>query len=348
MLAMNSKVVVNEKMDQIFANIASGVITTDAQDTVTGLNQAAEHILTVKEKEAKGRPYVEALPGLGQVLVPLVNTVRQQSGQTTEQELELELPSRGRVVLRLHISPLRNNGHAPGVAIVLDDLTEQRQLEQKVQQVRTAFERHVAPCVVEQVLSDPNHARLGGVRRYVTILFADVRGFVAFGEKVEPEFQIEMLNRHLTRAAEAVMAEQGTLDKFMGDCMMAIFNAPLPQPDHSLRAVRTALNIQRTIAEMHTQIPPDARLHFGIGIATGYAVVGNIGATTLYNYTAIGDIVNLAYLLQSHARPGQILLSAPAYEQVKEHIVGQELGFVHLKGHSKPDLVIEALGLQKS
>ncbi|MCP4542018.1 MAG: PAS domain-containing protein [Chloroflexi bacterium] len=333
-------------MNQIFANIASGVITTDAQDTVIGLNQAAEHILTVKEEEARGRSYVEALPGLGQVLVPLVNTVRQQREQATEHELELDLPHRGQVFLRLHISPLRNNGHAAGVAIVLDDLTKQRQLERKVQHVRAAFERHVAPCVVEQVLSDPTSARLGGVRKNVTVLFADVRGFVSFGEKVEPEFQIEMLNRHLTRAAAAVMAEEGTLDKFMGDCMMAIFNAPQPQPDHTLRAVRTALAIQRAIAEMHAQIPPNERLHFGIGIAAGHAVVGNIGSTKLYNYTAIGDIVNLAYLLQSHARPGQILLSGPSYERVEEHIVGQELGLVHLKGHSKPDLVIEVLGLQ--
>ena len=344
---MHSKKMVNDKMDQIFANIASGIITTDAQDTIIGLNQAAEHILTVKEEEAKGRSYVEALPGLGQVLAPLVNTVRRQREQFTEHELELDLPYRGQVVLRLHISPLRDNGHASGVAIVLDDLTEQRQLEQKVQQVRAAFERHVAPCVVEQVLSDPSSARLGGVRRNVTILFADVRGFVSFGEKVEPEFQIEMLNRHLTRAAEAVMVEQGTLDKFMGDCMMAIFNAPLPQPDHTLRAVRAALDVQRAIAEIHDQLASHERLDFGIGIAAGYAVVGNIGSTKLYNYTAIGDVVNLAYLLQSHAQPGQILLSAPAYEQVKEHIVGQELGFVNLKGHSRPDLVIEVLGLRK-
>lgn len=334
-------------MDQICANIASGIITTDAQGAVVALNPAAESILKIKAEETKGRLYIEALPGLGQVLIPLVDIVRQRSEQVTEHELELELPHRGQVVLRVHVSPLRNNGYISGVAIVVDDLTERRKLEQKVQQVRAAFERHVAPCVVEQVLSDPTSVRLGGVRKNVTVLFADVRGFVSFGEKVEPEFQIEMLNRHLTRAAEAVIAEGGTLDKFMGDCMMAIFNAPLPQPDHTLRAVRTALAVQRSIAEMHAQIPSEERLHFGIGIAAGYAVVGNIGSTALYNYTAIGDIVNLAYLLQSHARPGQILLSAPAYERVKEHVVGQELGLVQLKGHSEPDLVVEVLSLRE-
>ncbi|MEE8392117.1 MAG: adenylate/guanylate cyclase domain-containing protein [Anaerolineae bacterium] len=337
----------NDDIDRVFANIASGVITTDAQDMVTSLNRAAEHILTVKEEETKGHLYVEALPGLGQVIAPLVNIVKQQSQQVTEHELKLELPHRGQVVLRLHISPLRNDDRPSGTAIILDDLTERRQLEQQVRQIRAAFERHVAPRVVEQVLSDPSSERLGGVRKDVTILFADVRDFVAFGEKVEPEFQIDMLNRHLTRAAEAVITEEGTLDKFMGDCMMAIFNAPLPQPDHTLRAVRTALAIQQTIAEMHTQIPPAERLSFGIGIATGYAIVGNIGSATLHNHTAIGDIVNLAYLLQAYAQPGQILLSAPAYERVKEDVVGQELGLVQLKGHSKPDLVIEVLGLRE-
>jgi PAS domain S-box-containing protein len=334
-------------MDQIFANIASGVITTDDEDTIITLNQAAEHILIVKEEEAKGRPYIEALPGLGQAIAPLVNQVRRRGGQAAECELELELPHRGQVVLRLHISPFRENGHNCGVAIVLDDLTERYQLKQQVRQIRAAFERHVAPRVVEQVLSDPTSTQLGGVRRHVTILFADVRGFVSFGENVEPEFQIDMLNRHLARAAEAVMDEEGTLDKFMGDCMMAIFSAPLPQPDHALRAVRTALAIQRAIADMHTQLLSNEQLRFGIGIATGYAVVGNIGSTVLHNYTAIGDTVNLAYLLQSYAEPGQILLSAPTYERVREHVVGQELGFVQLKGHSKPDLVFKVLGLRR-
>jgi adenylate cyclase len=333
---------------QVFANISSGVISTNAKDQVIALNRAAERILTVQEENVKGQLYVKALPGLGQAIAPLVNTVKQRGGPITAHELELELPPRGRVILRLNISPLNSNGYTePDVAIILDDLTEHRQLERQVQQVRTAFKRYVAPCVVEQVLSDPANTRLGGTRKHVTILFADVRGFVAFGEKVEPEFQIEVLNRHLTLATEAVMAEGGTLDKFMGDCMMALFNAPLPQPDHTLRAVRTALSIQRAIAEMHTRVSPAERLNFGIGIAAGYAVVGNIGSDMLHNYTAIGDIVNLAYLLQSYARPGQVLLSAPAYERVREHVVGQELGLVHLKGHSKPDPVIQVSQLRE-
>jgi PAS domain S-box-containing protein len=335
-------------IDQIIANIASGVIVTDVQGAITTLNQAAERILAVKEEEAKGQPYVKVLPGLGPVIVPLINAIRQGNKPITGHELELELPHRGQVFLRLHVSPLTENDRAAtGIAIVLEDLTERRQLEQQVRQLRQTLERYVAPSVVKQVLSDPASAQLGGVRREVTILFADIRDFVAFGEKVEPEFQIKVLNRHLALATEAVLAEEGTLDKFMGDCLMAIFNAPQPQNNHVLRAVRAALTIQQTISTMHTRLPPNERLSFGIGISTGQAVVGNIGSDKLHSYTAIGDIVNVAYLLQSHARPGQILMSAAAYECVREHVVGQELGFVQLKGHSKPDLVFEALGLRE-
>jgi adenylate cyclase len=156
-----------------------------------------------------------------------------------------------------------------------------------------------------------------------------------------------VLNHHFTVATEAVLAEQGTLDKYMGDCMMAIYNAPSPQPDHTLRAVRTALAIQRAITEMHSRLPPDQQLGFGIGITTGYAVVGNIGSAQFHTYTAIGDVVNLAYLLQQHARPGQILMSAPAYERVKADVAGQELGHVQLKGHTEPDLVVEVLGIKQ-
>jgi PAS domain S-box-containing protein len=335
-------------MDNILAHIASGVITTDAQDVIVTLNRAAERILVVNETETRGRRYSEVLPSLGQAIAPLVNNVKQRQTESVERELELEIPHRGQVTLHLHVSPLSMNGHTSGIAIILDDLTECRQLEQKAQNVRQAFERYVAPSIVEQVLSDPTSARLGGARMYVTILFADARGFVTFGEKVEPEFQIEVLNHHFTVATEAVLAEQGTLDKYMGDCMMAIYNAPSPQPDHTLRAVRTALAIQHGITEMHSRVPPDQHLSFGIGITTGHAVVGNIGSTQLHTYTAIGDVVNLAYLLQQYAQPGQILMSALAYERVKAHVAGQELGYVQLKGHAEPDLVIEVLGMQES
>jgi adenylate cyclase len=335
-------------MDNIFASIASGVITTNVEDVVTILNKAAERILEVDADATMGRPYVQALPFIAPQIAPLVEQVKAQDTWVVGYEVEPVLPARGPVVLQVHLSPLKDNHEqTTGIAIVVDDLTERRQLEEQVRLVRGTFERYVSPRVVEQLLSDPSRALLGGVRQEVTILFADIRGFTAYSEKQDPEALVRVLNQHLTLAADAVLDEDGTLDKFVGDTVMAIFNAPLAQPDHALRAVRAALAMQQSIAWLHSNLPANERLSFGIGIVTGPAVVGNVGSPILQNYTAIGDSVNLASRLQTHASSGQILLNPTAYELVRDTVVAREYGYVQVKGHSEEDLVYELIGLQQ-
>jgi len=334
------------EMDNIFASIGSGIITLDAQDAITIVNPAAERILGVSASEILGHFYVDALPELGQQIAMLVNIVKHRDEPILGYEMQPLLPERGRTNLRLHLNPLKDNdNHTTGIAIVLDDLTQQKQLEAFVKLVRGTFERYVSSQVVEQLLSDPEQIRLGGVRREVTILFADIRGFTAFSEKVEPEPLVELLNQHLTLLAEAILDEEGTLDKFMGDAVMAIFNAPLPQPDHTMRAVRAALKMQEAVRALHAKLSPEKRLGFGVGIVTGPAVVGNVGSPVLQNYTAIGDSVNLASRLQRYAAAGQILLDANAYEHISDCVDVRELGLISFKGHSEPDLVFEVLDL---
>lgn len=335
-------------MDNIFASIASGVITTDTQDMVTLMNRAAERILGVLAVETMGHSYLDALPEVSREIASLVDIIKEKDESVVGHEFEPTLPGRGPVVLRLSLSPLKDNREETnGIAIVVDDLTEQRLLEQQARRIRQTFEQYVVPRVVEQLLSDPQSVRLGGVRRQVTTLFADIRGFTAFSEKLEPEVSVEVLNHYLTLASEAVLSEEGTLDKFLGDGVMAIFNTPLEQPDHTLRAVRSALKIMEALEITHQALPPENRLAFGVGITMGVAVVGSIGSNTIKNYTAIGDSVNLASRLQNLAKPLQILLNVPAYEQVREAVLVQELGYRKIKGHSEPDLVYEVLGLRE-
>jgi adenylate cyclase len=334
-------------MDNIFASIASGVITTDTQDLVTLMNRSAERILGVLASTTVGRPYIEALPEMGLKIVPLMDIVKHSDESLVGHEMEPVLPKRGPVVLRLNLSPLKDNREETnGIAIVVDDLTERRQLEAQARRIRQTFEQYVVPHVVEQLLSDPDSVRLGGARREVTTLFADIRGFTSFSEKLEPEATVEVLNRYLTLASEAILSEEGTLDKFFGDGVMALFNAPLSQTNHTLRAVRSALKIIEALKDTHSDLLPENRLAFGIGITAGPAVVGSIGSHTIKNYTAIGDCVSLASRLQTHAAPLQILLNTTAYDNVYMHVRARELGYVQVKGHSEPDLVFEVLGLR--
>jgi len=217
--------------------------------------------------------------------------------------------------------------------------------DREKQQLRNLFEHYVSPRVVERLIASPQSAALGGARQAVTVLFADIRGFSPFVERTQPELLMQVLNRYMAAAATAVLAQDGTLDKFMGDAVMAIFNAPLPQPDHALRAAKAALCIQGSVADVHRELPESLRLQFGIGISSGEAVVGNIGAAQMMNYTAIGDCVNLAKRLQEAAHGGQILLDAKTYDLVRGCVQTQPLGAVELKGRATPEAVYDLLGL---
>jgi class 3 adenylate cyclase/DNA-binding response OmpR family regulator len=219
------------------------------------------------------------------------------------------------------------------IAIQNMQLVRQIQLtkEREKQQIRSMFERYMAPSVVEQVLSQPGKVGLGGTRQTLTILFADVRGFSSFSTRISPEVLVEMLNQYMRVAVDAVLAREGTLDKFMGDAVMAFFNAPLPQPDHPIRAVRAAWEMQRAVKRLHKRLPPGYRLEFGIGVGIGDAVVGNIGTHNLMNYTVIGDSVNKVKRLQEQAKGGQILMSQVTYHMVQEYVEARSLGNIHLK-----------------
>ncbi len=335
-------------MDNIFTSIASGVITTDVEgNTITMINRAAESMLGVREADVMGHPLVEALPAVAPLLTALIDRVETQGDSLVDHELKFDLPGRGGVVLRLSLSPLKDKRAViTGATIVIDDLTEQRELAARARRIRRTFEQYVAPQVVERLLSDPDTARLGGTRREVTTMFADIRGFTAFSERQQPETLVDVLNRYLSLAADVILSEEGMLDKYFGDGVMAVFNAPLTQPDHTLRAVRAALTLREAVLRVHPQLPESHRLQFGIGITSGMSVIGSIGSTTMKNYTAIGDCVNLASRLQRSASPGEILVSGDAYQEVAPYVRGRDLGMVEIRGHIEPVRVFEVYDLR--
>ena len=218
--------------------------------------------------------------------------------------------------------------------------------EREKQQIRGLFERYVAPSVVEQMLARPGNVRLGGSRQIITVLFADVRGFSTFSTRISPEILVELLNRYLQVAAEAVLVQQGTLDKFMGDAVMAFFNAPLPQSDHPIRAIRAAWSLLRAVKELHRGLPQQYRLDFGVGVGIGEAIVGNIGTAQMMNYTAVGDSVNKVKRLQENAKGGQILINQEIYHLVHHYIEAQLVGDMILKGQNQAEPVYEVLDVR--
>ncbi|MBI4761423.1 MAG: adenylate/guanylate cyclase domain-containing protein [Chloroflexota bacterium] len=328
-------------MDDVFASIASGVITADVQDQITLCNRAAASILGHASVEIVGRKFEEIIPAFASDIQPHLQAVREKEQPIVGLEFSRKLPERGSVDWRLNLSPLKDAGQkTQGVAIVLDDLTEQKRLEAQ----RKLFERMVSPAVIQQL--DPDSLQLGGKRTDITVLFADVRGFTSFSESQEPEKLVSILNRYLAAMAEAVLSQEGTIDKFMGDAIMAWFNAPIPQPDHTLRAVKAALAIREAFERLYQELPPQEHLAFGAGIHYGDAVLGLIGTEKRLEYTAISDSVNTAKRLQENSAKNQIILSRVAYDRVKDQVEVTPIAPIAAKGKTVPLEVFEVLGLR--
>jgi len=328
-------------MDDVFASIVSGVITADVQDQITLCNRAAATILGKTSAEIVGRKLTEIIPTFASDIQPHMDLVRNSDNPIVGLEFSQSLPMRGNVDWRMNLSPLKDAGHkTQGVAIVLDDLTERKKLEAQ----RRLFERMVSPAVIEQL--DPNGLQLGGKRQAITVLFADVRGFTSFSETQEPEKLVSILNRYLGAMAESVLSQEGTIDKFMGDAIMSWFNAPVPQPDHTLRAVKAALAIREAFEGLYKILPKEAQLAFGAGIHYGDAILGLIGTDRRIEYTAISDSVNTTKRLQENSAKNQIIISREAYARVKDDIEVKPIAPVAAKGKTAPLEVFEVLGLK--
>jgi PAS domain S-box-containing protein len=323
-------------MDDIFASIATGVITTDLERKVTLFNRASEEILGISMQNVIGKSLPDALP-----LCPDLESVAAEAVQhgvvTLSREITRNIPPRGDLYLRLSCSPLRDAYlGTKGATIIFEDLTERHQLEAEQERIRQTFGRVVAPRVRDRLLSDPSHLRLDGTRQTATILFADISGFTSFSERIAPEMLFKVLNHYLSLAAQAILEEEGTLDKFWGDGVLALWNAPDPQPDHALRAARTALTIlERSLLAHASFSDPLHHLNFHIGISTGEAMVGNVGTSDLFNYTAIGDTVNVAQRLEVAAGSGQVLIDQFTYTSIAGKINAAPLAPLQVKGRTQ-------------
>ena len=332
-------------MDNIFASIASGVITTDSQNIITTFNRAAESILSLSLLSVLDRPYQQALSFLNNTPLPkLIKDVQRKGRTYIDYEISADLPTRGQVYLNMSLSRLRGSSQEPlGVTIVMDDVTEKKQFERERRMVR----RYLPPELVDSLSRNLDELKLRGERQTITIFFADIRGFTSFSEIHSPETVVKVINAYFALVATKVRKYHGIIDKYMGDAVMALFNTPLlERSDHAWDAVRAAWELKQAIAHYHTRVKPQWRMNFGMGICTGEAVVGNVGTVDRMEYTAIGDAVNVAKRLQENAVAGHIAMSRSTWTAVRERVIVNPLPAVKLKGRRTATEVFDLVSLR--
>ncbi|MBQ3036614.1 MAG: adenylate/guanylate cyclase domain-containing protein [Lachnospiraceae bacterium] len=218
----------------------------------------------------------------------------------------------------------------------------------KRRKIASVFRKYVAPQVVDDIMKSGRYkVELGGESRDIAVLFVDIRGFTPLSESLKPAEVVEILNEYLNLTTNAIFKNSGTLDKFIGDATMAVFNAPFDLEDYEYRAVCAAWDIVAGAKELEQKCLErfGKSVAFGVGVNCGEAVVGNIGCDFRMDYTAIGDTVNTAARLESNAKRGQVLISEHIYQRVKDRVKVQEIGEILLKGKSQGVCVYELLGV---
>jgi len=233
---------------------------------------------------------------------------------------------------------------AAEAAISFDNAHSHEELARRVVE-RQALERFLSSNIVEKILANPNEIHLGGENQTVTILFSDIRGFTRMSEHMEPHAVVELLNEYFSEMTDLIFESGGTLDKYLGDGIMAVYGAPLPKPDDALRATKTAIEMQRALVALNRDWENRGQqpLRMGVGVNTGPVTAGNIGSAKRMDYTVIGDAVNLASRLCSNAAGGQILVSESTYSELNGSIPAQRLEPIRVKGKETPVELHEVL-----
>ncbi len=235
------------------------------------------------------------------------------------------------------------------IALVYTTETLYRALttERKAREIRGAFQTYVPPQIVDELIKNPEKLKLGGERKTVSILYSDVKGFTTISEKLSPEELVEFMNNYLTPMSDIVFKYEGTLDKYIGDAVLAFYGAPLLQEDHHLRVVLSALDMISALKKLRKKLKEQNKpsIDIGIGINTGEVSVGNMGSKTRLDYTIMGDNVNLTQRIEELTRiyKNNILLSEFTYREIKEQILCREIDEVTVRGRTQGVKIYEPI-----
>jgi adenylate cyclase len=220
-------------------------------------------------------------------------------------------------------------------------LTEEK--EKKV--IQGMFSNYVSKSIVDELIKHPEKLELGGEERNITVLFSDIRGFTTLSEKLTSQELVAHLNEYLSAMTDIIFKYEGTLDKYVGDEIMAFWNAPLEQENHAELACLAALEMMSKLHNLNENWPEDRNLNIGIGMNTGLMTVGNMGSKSRMDYTLMGDNVNLGARLEGTNKiyGTNIIISELTYVEIKDQFICRELDNIRVKGKQKPVMIYEVM-----
>ena len=331
---------VNAVLQSLFRYAPCAVLTLDPAGRVTSLNPPAERLLSTSVEQALGQSYETVLGrSLAARMPGLFLRAMRAPSELEPYTVRATLPDGRHVMLRANLGPIREpGGGAPELLFVAEEVTPDSPPDTTTERLRSALRRYLGDDLAALIEARPSFVGVGGVRRRVSVLHADIRGYTSKAEHMAPEDTTLLLLRYHGRAVDALQSAGATLDRFIGDSVLAIWNAPNDFMEHAHASLAAALEVQRAAREAGTD------LAYGIGVHTGDAVVGNIGSGRYMNYTAVGDTVNVAARLQAVARAGQVLCSAQVLAAAGSGFETRALGAIQVRGRTEPVEALELLG----
>jgi adenylate cyclase len=333
----------------ILRSLSNGVISTDKEGTIIAANESAKKLLGLSSDDAiEGKPISELITiekGNFSHWCRMALNARNQHQYYPDQTLQ---PVRGEEQHSINLSintiaDANDSKKVSGALVVMDDISDEKRL-------KSTMYRYMTQELAEQLLENPDAAKMGGDRKEVSVLFSDIRSYTTLTETLKAEEVVEMLNQYFESMVEAVFMHKGTLDKYIGDAIMAVFGSPLPLSDHEWMAVQTAVEMRHRLAAFNTQRAArnQQTIHIGIGINSDTVISGNIGCSKRMEFTAIGDGVNLGSRLEGASKlyGTDIVISESTYRPCADLIWARELDFIKVKGKNQPVAVYELVGLK--
>jgi adenylate cyclase len=333
----------------ILRSLSNGVISTDNQGNIIAANESAKEILGFSDDNTlEGRSLCDLIrtekgdfhKWFNAALAAKEDKSRQQyyPDQTLQSVTSAEQHS---VNLSINtIADANDSQRVSGVLVVMDDISDEKRL-------KSTMYRYMTQELAEQLLSSGD-AKLGGDRKEVSILFSDIRSYTTLTESMAAEEVVALLNEYFEAMVDAVFTYKGTLDKYIGDAIMAVFGSPLPLDDHAWMAVQTAIEMRHRLIVFNQPRPEHRKIKIGIGINSDSVISGNIGSSRRMEFTAIGDGVNLGSRLESASKiyGCDILISESTYRPCADRVWVRELDCIRVKGKNQPVSIYELVGLQ--